>query len=93
MSVNEGPGEIASVFLDKRKDIEDKTKVKLLRRKFNLFLAICQEALELNESKIEQDQLDYHRSLAAGYEKMQSFIRPLCQAKSTTTTTNFATTS
>eukprot|EP00041_Stephanoeca_diplocostata_P039490 m.1632108 g.1632108 ORF g.1632108 m.1632108 type:complete len:2191 (-) comp25404_c0_seq3:4177-10749(-) len=92
VSVNEGPGEIASIFLDKRKDIEDKTKVKLLRRKFNLFLAICEEALVLNESKIEQDQLDYHRSLAAGFAKMQSFIRPLCLTKSASASTGTAST-
>jgi len=88
VSVNEGPGEIANVFLKKglggpteavAAQKKHEQQLKLLRRKFVIFLGVCKEALAINELNIDQSQMEYHQSLKFGYEKMEDFIRPLAQ--------------
>lgn len=92
VSVNEGPGEIANVFLKKGLGgpsdkgagaaaalKKHEQQLKNLRRKFVVFLGVCEEALMVNEQNISQSQMEYHRSLKDGYKKMDAFIRPLAQ--------------
>jgi hypothetical protein len=96
VSVNEGPGEIANVFLKKslggpaadgpdaaaaKKKHEQ--QLKNLRRKFVVFLGVCEEALTMNELNIDQNQMEYHQSLKDGYKKLEAFIRPLAQPNKT----------
>jgi hypothetical protein len=59
VSVNEGPGEIASIFLgDAAKDKNyDKKLLKKLRNLFNRFLQACDEALKINGDNIKADQV------------------------------------
>lgn len=58
-TVNEGPAEIARVFLGPQaagKNYPEK-EVRKLRQTFTRFLKACQEGLEMNKKKIEQNQV------------------------------------
>ncbi len=59
VSVNEGPGEIANVFLGENAKAKnyDPVQVKHLRSLFGRFLAACTEALKVNGDVIGPDQV------------------------------------
>lgn len=79
MSVNEGPGEIANVFLGaaaQHKDY-DKKKLRKLRQVFGRFLSVCGDALKLNADHIGADQFDYQENLKESFERMRILLVPL----------------
>lgn len=57
VSVNEGPGEIANVFLGANAEKHDARLIKKLRHVFGRFLKTCKDALELNAALVEKDQV------------------------------------
>lgn len=59
VSVNEGPGEIANVFLGEAAKSKkyDPKQLKRLRNLFGRFMAACSEALKVNGDVIGPDQV------------------------------------
>ncbi|KZS19006.1 Dedicator of cytokinesis protein [Daphnia magna] len=78
-TVNQGPLEVASVFLSDLADPEktiDKFQLKL-RLCFKDFSKRCSDALKRNKSLIGPDQLDYQKELERNYRRFTERLAPL----------------
>eukprot|EP00053_Salpingoeca_punica_P019708 m.201446 g.201446 ORF g.201446 m.201446 type:complete len:1981 (-) comp17705_c0_seq2:210-6152(-) len=77
VAVNEGPTEIANVFLAESAASKfQPAQVKRLRQGFHKFLKACDDALSLNEENIENDQLEYHQSMKDSLQRMKDLLAP-----------------
>ncbi|KAK9408182.1 dedicator of cytokinesis protein 8 [Crotalus adamanteus] len=81
-TVNQGPLEVAQVFLA---EIPDDPKLyrhhNKLRLCFKEFIMRCGEALEKNRHLITPDQKEYHKELKKNYEKLENSLRPMIRRK------------
>ncbi|KAJ8254015.1 hypothetical protein COCON_G00206270 [Conger conger] len=81
-TVNQGPLEVAQVFLA---DIPDDPKLfrhhNKLRLSFKDFSKRCEDALRKNRSLIGPDQKEYHRELERNYAKLRESLFPLINRK------------
>ncbi|KAL7988712.1 hypothetical protein Chor_007631 [Crotalus horridus] len=81
-TVNQGPLEVAQVFLA---EIPDDPKLyrhhNKLRLCFKEFIMRCGEALEKNRYLITPDQKEYHKELKKNYEKLENSLRPMIRRK------------
>uniref|UniRef100_A0A8C3ACU3 Dedicator of cytokinesis 6 n=1 Tax=Cyclopterus lumpus TaxID=8103 RepID=A0A8C3ACU3_CYCLU len=81
-TVNQGPLEVAQVFLS---DIPDDPKLfrhhNKLRLCFKDFTKRCEDALRKNKSLIGPDQKEYHRELERNYNKLKEALGPLINRK------------
>ncbi|XP_054859895.1 dedicator of cytokinesis protein 6 [Eublepharis macularius] len=81
-TVNQGPLEVAQVFLA---EIPDDPKLyrhhNKLRLCFKDFTKRCEDALRKNKSLIGQDQRDYHRELERNYQRLKEALHPLLNRK------------
>uniref|UniRef100_A0A672GK90 Dedicator of cytokinesis 6 n=1 Tax=Salarias fasciatus TaxID=181472 RepID=A0A672GK90_SALFA len=81
-TVNQGPLEVAQVFLS---DIPDDPKLfrhhNKLRLCFKDFTKRCEDALRKNKSLIGPDQREYHRELERNYHKLKEALGPLINRK------------
>uniref|UniRef100_A0A8C5ED45 Dedicator of cytokinesis protein 7-like n=1 Tax=Gouania willdenowi TaxID=441366 RepID=A0A8C5ED45_GOUWI len=81
-TVNQGPLEVAQVFLS---DIPDDPKLfrhhNKLRLCFKDFTKRCEDALRKNKSLIGPDQKEYHRELERNYHKLKEALGPLINRK------------
>uniref|UniRef100_A0A3Q3WTZ9 Uncharacterized protein n=1 Tax=Mola mola TaxID=94237 RepID=A0A3Q3WTZ9_MOLML len=81
-TVNQGPLEVAQVFLS---DIPDDPKLfrhhNKLRLCFKDFTKRCEDALRKNKSLIGPDQKEYHRELERNYIKLKEALGPLINRK------------
>ncbi|XP_046442972.1 dedicator of cytokinesis protein 7-like isoform X3 [Daphnia pulex] len=78
-TVNQGPLEVASVFLSDLADPEktsDKFQLKL-RLCFKDFSKRCNDALRRNKNLIGPDQLDYQKELERNYRRFTERLAPL----------------
>eukprot|EP00051_Salpingoeca_urceolata_P015144 m.194842 g.194842 ORF g.194842 m.194842 type:complete len:2019 (+) comp18304_c1_seq1:82-6138(+) len=82
VSVNEGPAEVANVFLGPSAKQYPPKQIKLLRRAFGRFIKTCQDALELNAECIETNQVEYHETMEASYFRLREFLVPLISTTS-----------
>ncbi|XP_067872530.1 dedicator of cytokinesis protein 7-like isoform X2 [Heterodontus francisci] len=76
-TVNQGPLEVAQVFLS---EIPDDPKLfrhhNKLRICFKDFLKRCEDALKKNKSLITSEQLEYQRELERNYEALEHNLQP-----------------
>uniref|UniRef100_A0A669CEW2 Dedicator of cytokinesis 6 n=1 Tax=Oreochromis niloticus TaxID=8128 RepID=A0A669CEW2_ORENI len=81
-TVNQGPLEVAQVFLA---DIPDDPKLfrhhNKLRLCFKDFAKRCEDALRKNKALIGPDQKEYHRELERNYHKLKEALGPLINRK------------
>uniref|UniRef100_A0A3Q3BHB6 Dedicator of cytokinesis 6 n=1 Tax=Kryptolebias marmoratus TaxID=37003 RepID=A0A3Q3BHB6_KRYMA len=81
-TVNQGPLEVAQVFLS---DIPDDPKLfrhhNKLRLCFKDFTKRCEDALRKNKALIGPDQKEYHRELERNYIKLKEALGPLINRK------------
>uniref|UniRef100_A0A8C5RMV5 DOCKER domain-containing protein n=1 Tax=Laticauda laticaudata TaxID=8630 RepID=A0A8C5RMV5_LATLA len=81
-TVNQGPLEVAQVFLA---EIPDDPKLyrhhNKLRLCFKEFIMRCREALEKNRHLITPEQKEYHKELKKNYEKLENSLRPMIRRK------------
>ncbi|XP_063043181.1 dedicator of cytokinesis protein 7-like isoform X2 [Engraulis encrasicolus] len=81
-TVNQGPLEVAQVFLS---DIPDDPKLfrhhNKLRLCFKDFTKRCEDALRKNKALIGPDQKEYHRELERNYNKLREALGPLINRK------------
>ncbi|KAL2101539.1 hypothetical protein ACEWY4_003300 [Coilia grayii] len=81
-TVNQGPLEVAQVFLS---DIPDDPKLfrhhNKLRLCFKDFTKRCEDALRKNKALIGPDQKEYHRELERNYTKLREALGPLINRK------------
>uniref|UniRef100_A0A8C9VJG7 Dedicator of cytokinesis 6 n=1 Tax=Scleropages formosus TaxID=113540 RepID=A0A8C9VJG7_SCLFO len=81
-TVNQGPLEVAQVFLS---DIPDDPKLfrhhNKLRLCFKDFTKRCEDALRKNKALIGPDQKEYHRELERNYTKLKEALCPLINRK------------
>ncbi|XP_046894725.1 dedicator of cytokinesis protein 7-like isoform X5 [Hypomesus transpacificus] len=81
-TVNQGPLEVAQVFLS---DIPDDPKLfrhhNKLRLCFKDFTKRCEDALRKNKALIGPDQKEYHRELERNYHKLKESLGPLINRK------------
>uniref|UniRef100_A0A3Q3R0N4 Dedicator of cytokinesis 6 n=1 Tax=Monopterus albus TaxID=43700 RepID=A0A3Q3R0N4_MONAL len=81
-TVNQGPLEVAQVFLS---DIPDDPKLfrhhNKLRLCFKDFSKRCEDALRKNKALIGPDQKEYHRELERNYNKLKEALGPLINRK------------
>ncbi|KAF3846180.1 hypothetical protein F7725_003258 [Dissostichus mawsoni] len=81
-TVNQGPLEVAQVFLS---DIPDDPKLfrhhNKLRLCFKDFTKRCEDALRKNKSLIGSDQKEYHREMERNYHKLKEALGPLINRK------------
>ncbi|KAM9746054.1 dedicator of cytokinesis protein 7 isoform 1-T1 [Menidia menidia] len=81
-TVNQGPLEVAQVFLS---DIPDDPKLfrhhNKLRLCFKDFTKRCEDALRKNKSLIGPDQKEYHREMERNYIKLKDALGPLINRK------------
>uniref|UniRef100_A0AAQ5Z5U1 Dedicator of cytokinesis 6 n=1 Tax=Amphiprion ocellaris TaxID=80972 RepID=A0AAQ5Z5U1_AMPOC len=81
-TVNQGPLEVAQVFLS---DIPDDPKLfrhhNKLRLCFKDFTKRCEDALRKNKALIGPDQKEYHRELERNYYKLKEALGPLINRK------------
>ncbi|XP_028841094.1 dedicator of cytokinesis protein 7 isoform X2 [Denticeps clupeoides] len=81
-TVNQGPLEVAQVFLS---DIPDDPKLfrhhNKLRLCFKDFTKRCEDALRKNKSLIGPDQKEYHRELERNYTKLKESLGPVINRK------------
>ncbi|KAJ8389100.1 hypothetical protein AAFF_G00123060 [Aldrovandia affinis] len=81
-TVNQGPLEVAQVFLS---DIPDDPKLfrhhNKLRLSFKDFSKRCEDALRKNRALIGPDQKEYHRELERNYAKLRESLFPLITRK------------
>ncbi|XP_060701989.1 dedicator of cytokinesis protein 7-like isoform X1 [Hemiscyllium ocellatum] len=81
-TVNQGPLEVAQVFLS---EIPDDPKLfrhhNKLRICFKEFLKRCDDALKKNKCLITHDQLEYQRELERNYEALQHNLQPFINRK------------
>eukprot|EP01137_Pigoraptor_chileana_P018685 Opistho-2@78585 len=75
-TVNQGPMEMATVFLGTRSSEYPVPMVKKLRLHFNKFIKHCGEALELNEALIKSDQFEYQNDLRMKYRDLRERLSP-----------------
>ncbi|XP_060109207.1 dedicator of cytokinesis protein 6 [Heteronotia binoei] len=77
-TVNQGPLEVAQVFLA---EIPDDPKLyrhhNKLRLCFKDFAKRCEDALRKNKTLIGPDQRDYHRELERNYQRLKEALHPL----------------
>ncbi|XP_067416642.1 dedicator of cytokinesis protein 6 isoform X2 [Emydura macquarii macquarii] len=77
-TVNQGPLEVAQVFLA---EIPDDPKLyrhhNKLRLCFRDFTKRCEDALRKNKALIGPDQREYHRELERNYERLRESLQPL----------------
>ncbi|KAM8843766.1 dedicator of cytokinesis protein 7 isoform 2-T2 [Spinachia spinachia] len=81
-TVNQGPLEVAQVFLS---DIPDDPKLfrhhNKLRLCFKDFTKRCEDALRKNKALIGPDQKEYHREMERNYNKLKEALGPLINRK------------
>ncbi|KAF6727802.1 Dedicator of cytokinesis protein 7 [Oryzias melastigma] len=81
-TVNQGPLEVAQVFLS---DIPDDPKLyrhhNKLRLCFKDFTKRCEDALKKNKALIGPDQREYQRELERNYNKLKEALSPLINRK------------
>uniref|UniRef100_A0A8C4T3H7 Dedicator of cytokinesis 6 n=2 Tax=Erpetoichthys calabaricus TaxID=27687 RepID=A0A8C4T3H7_ERPCA len=81
-TVNQGPLEVAQVFLA---DIPDDPKLfrhhNKLRLCFKDFTKRCEDALRKNKTLIGPDQKEYHRELERNYHRLKEALNPLIHRK------------
>nr|XP_015204455.1 PREDICTED: dedicator of cytokinesis protein 6 [Lepisosteus oculatus] len=81
-TVNQGPLEVAQVFLA---DIPDDPKLfrhhNKLRLCFKDFTKRCEDALRKNKALIGPDQKEYHRELERNYNRLKESLHPLLNRK------------
>uniref|UniRef100_A0A8C9XU95 Dedicator of cytokinesis 6 n=1 Tax=Sander lucioperca TaxID=283035 RepID=A0A8C9XU95_SANLU len=81
-TVNQGPLEVAQVFLS---DIPDDPKLfrhhNKLRLCFKDFTKRCEDALRKNKALIGLDQKEYHREMERNYNKLKEALGPLINRK------------
>uniref|UniRef100_A0A4W5QYA4 Dedicator of cytokinesis 6 n=1 Tax=Hucho hucho TaxID=62062 RepID=A0A4W5QYA4_9TELE len=81
-TVNQGPLEVAQVFLS---DIPDDPKLyrhhNKLRLCFKDFTKRCEDALRKNKTLIGPDQKDYHKEMERNYNKLKESLGPLITRK------------
>ncbi|XP_035384992.1 dedicator of cytokinesis protein 7-like isoform X7 [Electrophorus electricus] len=81
-TVNQGPLEVAQVFLS---EIPDDPKLfrhhNKLRLCFKDFTKRCEDALRRNKALIGPDQKEYHRELERNYYKLKEALGPLINRK------------
>uniref|UniRef100_A0A8C7UC82 Dedicator of cytokinesis 6 n=1 Tax=Oncorhynchus mykiss TaxID=8022 RepID=A0A8C7UC82_ONCMY len=81
-TVNQGPLEVAQVFLS---DIPDDPKLyrhhNKLRLCFKDFTKRCEDALRKNKTLIGQDQKEYHKEMERNYNKLKDSLGPLITRK------------
>lgn len=81
-TVNQGPLEVAQVFLS---DIPDDPKLfrhhNKLRLCFKDLTKRCEDALKKNKAMIGPDQKEYHRELERNYVKLREALGPLINRK------------
>ncbi|KAG9280103.1 dedicator of cytokinesis protein 6-like isoform X3 [Astyanax mexicanus] len=81
-TVNQGPLEVAQVFLS---EIPDDPKLfrhhNKLRLCFKDFTKRCEDALRKNKTLIGPDQKEYHRELERNYHKLKEALFPLINRK------------
>ncbi|XP_072532651.1 dedicator of cytokinesis protein 7 isoform X4 [Salminus brasiliensis] len=81
-TVNQGPLEVAQVFLS---EIPDDPKLfrhhNKLRLCFKDFTKRCEDALRKNKALIGPDQKEYHRELERNYHKLKEALYPLINRK------------
>uniref|UniRef100_A0A3Q3LNV2 Dedicator of cytokinesis 6 n=1 Tax=Labrus bergylta TaxID=56723 RepID=A0A3Q3LNV2_9LABR len=81
-TVNQGPLEVAQVFLS---DIPDDPKLfrhhNKLRLCFKDFTKRCEDALRKNKTLIGPDQKEYHREMERNYNKLKEALGPLINRK------------
>ncbi|XP_059494401.1 dedicator of cytokinesis protein 7-like isoform X3 [Stegostoma tigrinum] len=81
-TVNQGPLEVAQVFLS---EIPDDPKLfrhhNKLRICFKEFLKRCEDALKKNKSLITSEQLEYQRELERNYEALEHNLQPFINRK------------
>ncbi|XP_043940533.1 dedicator of cytokinesis protein 6 isoform X3 [Protopterus annectens] len=81
-TVNQGPLEVAQVFLA---DIPDDPKLfrhhNKLRLCFKDFTKRCEDALRKNKTLIGPDQKEYHRELEKNYHRLKEALSPLINRK------------
>ncbi|XP_010898348.2 dedicator of cytokinesis protein 7 isoform X3 [Esox lucius] len=81
-TVNQGPLEVAQVFLS---EIPDDPKLyrhhNKLRLCFKDFTKRCEDALRKNKTLIGQDQKEYHREMERNYNKLKESLGPLINRK------------
>ncbi|XP_053348145.1 dedicator of cytokinesis protein 7-like isoform X8 [Clarias gariepinus] len=81
-TVNQGPLEVAQVFLA---EIPDDPKLfrhhNKLRLCFKDFMKRCEDALRKNKAMIGPDQKEYHRELERNYSKLKEALCPLINRK------------
>uniref|UniRef100_A0A8C7Z5X1 Dedicator of cytokinesis 6 n=1 Tax=Oryzias sinensis TaxID=183150 RepID=A0A8C7Z5X1_9TELE len=81
-TVNQGPLEVAQVFLS---DIPDDPKLyrhhNKLRLCFKDFTKRCEDALKRNKTLIGPDQREYQRELERNYNKLKEALSPLINRK------------
>ncbi|EDQ89165.1 uncharacterized protein MONBRDRAFT_32595 [Monosiga brevicollis MX1] len=73
-AVNEGPLHIAKAFFEgpMPEDYTEQTQLKKLRQGFFKFLKACDQALELNESSISDDQRAYHENMQRNFDTLRT---------------------
>uniref|UniRef100_A0A673WWE5 Dedicator of cytokinesis 6 n=1 Tax=Salmo trutta TaxID=8032 RepID=A0A673WWE5_SALTR len=81
-TVNQGPLEVAQVFLS---DIPDDPKLyrhhNKLRLCFKDFTKRCEDALRKNKTLIGPDQKEYHKEMERNYNKLKESLGPLITRK------------
>ncbi|XP_078387616.1 dedicator of cytokinesis protein 7 isoform X1 [Cetorhinus maximus] len=81
-TVNQGPLEVAQVFLA---DIPDDPKLfrhhNKLRLCFKDFMKRCEDALRKNKTLIGADQKEYHRELERNYHRLKESLQPMINRK------------
>ncbi|KAJ6657704.1 hypothetical protein lerEdw1_002205 [Lerista edwardsae] len=81
-TVNQGPLEVAQVFLA---EIPDDPKLyrhhNKLRLCFKDFTKRCEDALRKNKALIGPDQREYHRELERNYQRLKESLHPLLSRK------------
>ncbi|XP_053147840.1 dedicator of cytokinesis protein 6 isoform X4 [Hemicordylus capensis] len=81
-TVNQGPLEVAQVFLA---EIPDDPKLyrhhNKLRLCFKDFTKRCEDALRKNKTLIGPDQREYHRELERNYQRLKEALNPLLNRK------------
>lgn len=81
-TVNQGPLEVAQVFLA---DIPDDPKLfrhhNKLRLCFKDFMKRCDDALRKNKTLIGADQKEYHRELERNYHRLKESLQPMISMK------------
>ncbi|XP_055333628.1 dedicator of cytokinesis protein 7-like isoform X2 [Paramacrobiotus metropolitanus] len=78
-TVNQGPLEVAAVFLSHPHDQPMTALQHKLRLCFKDFSRRCAEALKLNKTLIAADQKEYQRELEKNYQRFHDSIKPMLQ--------------